>query len=46
MTQPGFVQSIKNEGMPHFRSLASGDLYVQYTVVFPSIIDDSTKQGN
>ncbi|CAB5396469.1 unnamed protein product [Rhizophagus irregularis] len=45
VTQPGFVQTIKNEGMPHFRSTTNGDLYIQYTVVFPSIIDDSTKQG-
>ncbi|GBB92234.1 hypothetical protein RclHR1_01990006 [Rhizophagus clarus] len=45
VTQPGFVQAIKNEGMPHYRSSVNGDLYIQYTVVFPSIIDDSTKQG-
>ena len=45
VTQPGFIQSIKNEGMPHFRSTDSGDLYIQYTVLFPSIIDESTKQG-
>ena len=31
--------------MPQFRSSSNGDLYVQYTVVFPSAIDDSTKLG-
>ncbi|RIA89230.1 hypothetical protein C1645_772896 [Glomus cerebriforme] len=45
VTQPGFTQTIKNEGMPQFRSSVNGNLYVQYTVIFPSIIDDSTKQG-
>ncbi|CAG8612000.1 7087_t:CDS:2 [Funneliformis mosseae] len=45
VTQPGFVQIIKNEGMPQFRSQSKGDLYVKYTVVFPSVIDDNTKQG-
>ncbi|CAI2174545.1 14426_t:CDS:2 [Funneliformis geosporum] len=44
VTQPEFVQIINNEGMPQLRSKSKGDLYVQYTVVFPTVIDDHTKQ--
>ncbi|CAG8550557.1 3665_t:CDS:2 [Diversispora eburnea] len=45
VTQPGFVKVIKNEGMPQHRTKSKGDLYVEYTVVFPSVIDEKTKQG-
>lgn len=47
VTQPGFTQVINNEGMPIYKSSPSkGDLYVEYTVIFPNKIDDSTKEGN
>ncbi|CAG8809412.1 25916_t:CDS:2, partial [Racocetra persica] len=45
VTQPNFVQVIKDEGMPRHRTQLKGDLYVEYTVVFPSVIDDATKEG-
>ncbi|KAF8808725.1 DnaJ-domain-containing protein [Phlegmacium glaucopus] len=36
VTQPGFVQVIKGEGMPHFGSRSSkGDLFVEYNVILP-----------
>ncbi|CAG8726770.1 21715_t:CDS:2 [Dentiscutata erythropus] len=45
VTQPNFVQVIKNEGMPKHRTQVKGDLYVEYTVVFPSVIEDVAKEG-
>ncbi|CAJ0851178.1 3737_t:CDS:2 [Entrophospora sp. SA101] len=45
VTQPGFTQVINNEGMPRYKSSPSkGDLYVEYTVIFPNKIDDPTKE--
>ncbi|KAH7927935.1 DnaJ-domain-containing protein [Leucogyrophana mollusca] len=35
VTQPGFVQTIDGEGMPHFQQSTHGDLYIEYNVVFP-----------
>ncbi|CAK5283781.1 unnamed protein product [Mycena citricolor] len=35
VTQPGFVQTIEEEGMPHFESNTHGELYVEYNVVLP-----------
>jgi len=36
VTQPGFVQMIKGEGMPSFENKnAKGDLFVEYNVVLP-----------
>ncbi|KAF8149982.1 hypothetical protein B0H34DRAFT_731981 [Crassisporium funariophilum] len=36
VTQPGFVQVIKGEGMPYFGSKSTkGDLFVEYNVVLP-----------
>jgi len=35
VTQPGFVQTIKGEGMPIFQKSSHGDLYVEYNVVLP-----------
>ncbi|KAF7312295.1 Chaperone protein DnaJ [Mycena indigotica] len=38
VTQPGFVQTIEGEGMPHFEKPTFGDLYVEYNVVLPTEI--------
>lgn len=32
VTQPGFVQTIKEEGMPHYHDSGYGNLYVTYDV--------------
>ncbi|CAG8506202.1 2091_t:CDS:2 [Acaulospora morrowiae] len=45
VTQPGFIEVIKSEGMPQYRTKHKGDLYVEYNVVFPVVIDDETKKG-
>ncbi|KAI8647632.1 hypothetical protein BD408DRAFT_408245 [Parasitella parasitica] len=43
VTQYGFVQTIKGQGMPHQDNNAKhGDLYVEYQVVFPTAIDQET----
>jgi DnaJ-related protein SCJ1 len=45
VTQPGFVQTIKGEGMPHFESPSSfGDLFVEYIVVLPTQLSTQTRQ--
>ncbi|KZT22354.1 DnaJ-domain-containing protein [Neolentinus lepideus HHB14362 ss-1] len=37
VTQPGFVQTIKGEGMPQFENPTQyGDLYIEYNVVLPT----------
>jgi len=36
VTQPDFVQTIKEEGMPIFQGYGHGDLYVEYNVVLPT----------
>lgn len=38
VTQPGYVQTIKGEGMPVYGQNSFGDLYVEYTVVLPKEI--------
>ncbi|KAL5526572.1 SCJ1 [Sanghuangporus sanghuang] len=38
VTQPGFVQIIKGEGMPVWQESKFGDLFVEYTVVLPTEI--------
>ncbi|KAL7309224.1 hypothetical protein PS15m_011329 [Mucor circinelloides] len=43
VTQYGFVQTIKGQGMPHQDNHSQhGDLYVEYQVVFPAEIDPET----
>jgi hypothetical protein len=45
VTQPGFVQTIKGEGMPHFENPSSqGDLFVEYNVVLPTQLSTQTRQ--
>ncbi|KIJ50976.1 hypothetical protein M422DRAFT_776891 [Sphaerobolus stellatus SS14] len=36
VTQPGYVQTIKDEGMPVFEGTGYGDLFVEYNVVLPA----------
>ncbi|GLB40457.1 putative dnaJ central domain [Lyophyllum shimeji] len=44
VTQPGFVQTIKGEGMPIFGREAFGDLFVEYNVVLPIEISSETRR--
>ncbi|KAJ7903536.1 hypothetical protein B0H14DRAFT_2665304 [Mycena olivaceomarginata] len=44
VTQPGFVQIIEGEGMPHFEKPTFGDLYVEYNVVLPIEISPQTRR--
>ncbi|KAJ7650312.1 hypothetical protein FB45DRAFT_14807 [Roridomyces roridus] len=44
VTQPGFVQTIEEEGMPHFEKPTYGDLYVEYNVVLPVEISPQTRR--
>ncbi|KAH9972782.1 hypothetical protein BGW80DRAFT_1505223 [Lactifluus volemus] len=45
VTQPGFVQTIKGEGMPHFeRPSTFGDLFVEYNVVLPTELSTETRR--
>ncbi|TFL02515.1 DnaJ-domain-containing protein [Pterulicium gracile] len=44
VTQPGFVQVFKEEGMPHFESSGHGDLFVEYIVVLPTEISPQTRR--
>jgi len=46
VTQPGFVQQIKGEGMPLFeRHKEQGDLFIEYNVVLPTSLSDHTKRA-
>ncbi|KAA1467490.1 DnaJ-domain-containing protein [Dentipellis sp. KUC8613] len=44
VTQPGFVQTIKGEGMPHFEQSTHGDLFVEYNVVLPTQLSTDTRR--
>ncbi|OBZ72294.1 DnaJ-related protein spj1 [Grifola frondosa] len=44
VTQPGFVQTIKGEGMPVFEQSEHGDLYIEYNVVLPTEVSPDMKQ--
>ncbi|KAJ7475817.1 hypothetical protein FB451DRAFT_1087756 [Mycena latifolia] len=44
VTQPGFVQTIEGEGMPHFEQPTYGDLFVEYNVVLPIEISPQTRR--
>ncbi|KAH9942757.1 hypothetical protein B0H21DRAFT_750217 [Amylocystis lapponica] len=45
VTQPGFVQTIKEEGMPVFeQDDAFGDLYIEYNVVLPTELSPETQR--
>ncbi|TFK28105.1 DnaJ-domain-containing protein [Coprinopsis marcescibilis] len=44
VTQPGFVQVIRGEGMPEFNSAQRGDLFIEYNVVLPLEISPPTRK--
>ncbi|KAH9838249.1 uncharacterized protein C8Q71DRAFT_750180 [Rhodofomes roseus] len=45
VTQPGFVEVVKGEGMPvHEHGHSHGDLYVEYTVVLPTEVSPEKKR--
>ncbi|KAF8632192.1 hypothetical protein AX15_001958 [Amanita polypyramis BW_CC] len=44
ITQPGFVQTIKGEGMPIFRQSSHGELFVEYNVVLPMELSPHLRQ--
>lgn len=45
VTQPNFVQVVKEEGMPRFDDPSlHGDLYVEYTVILPATISADQKR--
>ncbi|KAM0792442.1 hypothetical protein ACM66B_005119 [Microbotryomycetes sp. NB124-2] len=45
VTQPGYVQQIKEEGLPIYHGLGHGDLFVEYSVVMPTAISASTQKA-
>ena len=46
VTQPGFVQTIKGEGMPVFKHNTFGDLFIEYTVVLPTELSTDMRKSN
>jgi len=44
VTQPGFVDVIRGEGMPIFGTESYGDLYVEYKVVLPLELSSKIRQ--
>jgi len=47
VTQPGFVLLVPNEGMPkHNYPSETGNLFVEFSVVFPVQISEQHKQGD
>eukprot|EP01095_Lingulamoeba_sp_RSL-Kostka_P005100 TRINITY_DN16457_c0_g1_i1.p2 TRINITY_DN16457_c0_g1~~TRINITY_DN16457_c0_g1_i1.p2 ORF type:complete len:412 (-),score=145.23 TRINITY_DN16457_c0_g1_i1:78-1313(-) len=46
VAKPGMIQLIKNEGMPHHQFPSQkGNLYVEYEVIFPSVLTEKQKDG-
>ncbi|ORY72570.1 hypothetical protein BCR35DRAFT_282007 [Leucosporidium creatinivorum] len=45
VTQPGFVQTVKGEGLPVYHESGHGDLFVEYSVVLPSTISSSARSS-
>jgi DnaJ-class molecular chaperone len=44
VTKPGEIRRIVGEGMPAFESNKKGDLFVTFTVAFPSSLTDTQKK--
>jgi DnaJ-related protein SCJ1 len=42
---PGYVQTVKGEGMPLFEKKGFGDLYVEYNVVLPASLPTETRRS-
>jgi len=45
VTQPGWVQTVKGQGMPRRDGSGHGDLFVEYVVVMPDEIDGDLQTG-
>jgi DnaJ-related protein SCJ1 len=45
VTQPGFVQTIKGQGLPHYEQHTYGDLFVEYNVVLPVALSKDAKRS-
>jgi DnaJ-related protein SCJ1 len=43
VTQPGYVMTIKDEGMPIFERQGHGDLFVEFNVVLPTVISEDMR---
>ncbi|KAI9633139.1 uncharacterized protein MKK02DRAFT_39117 [Dioszegia hungarica] len=43
-TQPGEVEVIEGEGMPAFQDVPAGDMYIEYSIVFPTKISDTNQK--
>ncbi|KAK8844597.1 hypothetical protein IAR55_006444 [Kwoniella newhampshirensis] len=43
-TQPNEVEVIEGEGMPSYMDVPQGDLYIEYSVVFPAKVSESTQE--
>ncbi|KAH6913072.1 hypothetical protein BKA70DRAFT_1397197 [Coprinopsis sp. MPI-PUGE-AT-0042] len=44
VTQPGFVQVIKGEGMPIYNGYGKGDLFIEYNVVLPMDVSAQSRK--
>ncbi|KAG8858774.1 DnaJ- protein scj1 [Tulasnella sp. 330] len=44
VTQPGYVQVIKGEGMPVFEGRGFGDMFIEYNVVLPASLSASLRK--
>ncbi|THH29597.1 hypothetical protein EUX98_g4576 [Antrodiella citrinella] len=44
VTQPGYVQTIKEEGMPIYEESGRGDLFVEYNVVLPKSLSPQMRK--
>ncbi|GFZ44621.1 hypothetical protein JCM24511_02345 [Saitozyma sp. JCM 24511] len=42
-TQPGEVEVIEGEGMPSYHDVPQGDMYIEYSVVFPTEISGASR---
>ncbi|KAL7422753.1 DnaJ-related protein scj1 [Cryptotrichosporon argae] len=42
-TQPGEVEVVEGEGMPSYGDVLQGDMYIEYTVVLPTAVSESTR---
>jgi DnaJ-related protein SCJ1 len=42
-TQPGEVEVVEGEGMPSYHDVPQGDMYIEYSVVFPAEISDASR---
>ncbi|WRT63412.1 uncharacterized protein IL334_000317 [Kwoniella shivajii] len=43
-TQPGEVEVVEGEGMPSYLDIPQGDMFIEYSVVFPTEVSDDTQE--